>query len=352
MLKRCLSLLFMILIMGVMTVVAQDDESTFRVWSPIDSITAGWVEVTDEDDNDTLALELTITGHHTDACDLDLMTEQASYENNIDIQVYRELSPAMTCLREDTDFETTLVLDTPLAEIPSHIIINDQVWEMTLPEGDTVSTDDLPTFEELTLVGAVIDDVVASFIDGEEAVYELALQGSYGVGCDVPLIYSVRDLADSTFIGVFNPVPELAVCPAMIIILDETIEIPATLFGDDTLVAVNTFVINQLETQTMSDSIKSLTNINTVSVNVMESSPAQISLDLAGEHPDGCQLPVVVNQSRNGNSITVEVYREVPADMMCPMMLNPYEATIKLDGTFASGAYTITVNDVTESVDI
>ena len=352
MLKRWLALLMIMLLVGTMTAVAQDDESTFRVWSPIDSFTVGWVEVTDEDDNDTLALELTITGHHTDACALDLMTEQAIYENNIDIQIYRELSPAMTCLREDTPFEASVVLDIPLADLPSHLIINDQVWAVTLPEGDTISTDDLPTFEEMTLVAAVIDDVIATYIDGEEPVYEFALQGSYGVGCDVPMLYYVRELAESTLIGAFNPVPELAVCPAMIIILDETIEIPATLLADDTLVAVNTFVINQLETQTMSDSIKVLTIINSVTVNLMESMPAQISLDIAGEHPDGCQLPVVVNQSRNGNTITVEIYREVPADMMCPMMLNPYEATVKLDGTFGTGGYTITVNDVTRSIDV
>jgi len=350
--KRWLTLLLLSLFMGIMTTVAQDDESTFRVWSPIDSITVDWVEVTNDDGDEILALELTIAGHHTDACELDLITEQASYENNLDIQVYRELSPAMTCLQEDTPFEATVVLDTPLAEMPSHLIINDQVWAVTLPEGDSISTDDLPTFEEMTLVTAVIDDVTATYIDGEEPVYEFALKGSYGVGCDVPLLYYARELADSTLVGVFNPVPELAVCPAMIIILDETIEIPATLIADDTLVAVNTFVINQLETQTMSDSIKVLTNIDTVSVNVMESMPAQISLDVKGEHPDGCQLPVVVNQSRNGNTITVEIYREVPADMMCPMMLNPYEATVKLDGTFATGGYTITVNDVTRSVDI
>lgn len=350
--KKWLILLLMMFGIGVMAVMAQDDASTFLVWSPIDSITADWVEVPNDDDQDVLALELTIEGHHTDACELELMTEQTSYENNIDIQVYRELSPAMSCLRDDTPFETTVILDIPLSEIPSHIIINDQVWVVTLPEGDTISTEDLPTFEELTLVTAVVDDVIATYVDGEMPVYELQLSGSHGVGCEVPILYYVRELADSTLVGVFNPVPELAVCPAMIIILDETIEIPATLIEEDTLVTVNTFIINQLETQTMSDSIKVLTNINSVNVNVMESSPAQISLDIAGEHPDGCQLPVVVDQSRSGNTITLEIYREVPSDMMCPMMLNPYEATITLDGTFNSGSYTISVNDVNQSVDI
>lgn len=348
--KRWLTLLI-VLCVSVMTVIAQDDDSTFRVWSPIDNVTADFTKDITRD-GEILALELTITGYHTDACELELMTEQASYENNVDIQIYRELSPAMACLRDDTPFETTVVLDNSLTEMPSYLIINDQVWAVTLPEGDTVSTDDLPSFEEVTLVGVMVDYVTTTLIDGENPVYELALAGSHGVGCDVPVVYSVRELAELTVIGVFNPVSELAICPAMIIILDETIVIPATLIGIDTLVTVNATLINQLETQTMSDSIKVMTNINSVTVSVMESMPMQISLNVNGEHPDGCQLPVVVDQSRNGNTIHVEIYREVPADMMCPMMLNPYEATVGLNGTFDSGSYTITVNGVTQSIDI
>jgi hypothetical protein len=349
--KRWLTLLLIMLYVSVMTVVAQDEESSFRVWSPIDSITANLTKDITRD-GEILVLELMITGKHTDACMLELMTEQASYDTHLDIQIYRKLSPSMSCLRQDTPFETTIVLDRSLSEMPSHIIINDQVWAVTLPEGDTISTDDLPTFEEVTLVSVMVDDVIMTRIDGENPVYEIALTGSHGVGCDVPVIYSVRELAESMAISVFNPMPELAICPMMIIILDETIEISATLIADDTLVTVNTTLINQLETQAMSDSIKVMTNINSVTVNVMESMPMQISLNIAGEHPDGCQLPVVVDQSRNGNTIQVDIYREVPADMMCPMMLNPYDATIKLDGTFDAGGYTITVNEVTRSVDI
>ena len=347
--KRCLTLLLLGLFVSMMAVVAQDDTSTFRVWSSIDSITAGWATVTGDDDGDRLALELTATGTQPDACELELLTEQAIYENNLDIQIYRQMSPAMSCLRQDTPFEVTLILDIPPAEMPPLMIINDQAWQVTLPEGDTVSP---PEFEEVTLVSVMVDEVTMTLVDGENPVYEFAVTGSYGVGCNVPVVYSVRELADSTAISVFNPISELVDCPAMLIILDETIEIPATLIADDTLVTVNTILIDQLETQTMSDTNKVMTNINNVTVNVMESMPMQLSLNVTGEHPDGCQLPVVVEQSRNGNTIRVEIYREVPADMMCPMMLNPYEATIMLDGGFDPGSYTITVNEMTQSIDI
>ena len=102
----------------------------------------------------------------------------------------------------------------------------------------------------------------------------------------------------------------------------------------------------------MSDTSKVMTNINSVTVKVMESSPMQISIDVVGEHPDGCEFPVIVDQSRSGNTIKVEIYREVPNDVMCPMMLNPYEGTIKLNGSFTSGTYTINVNGTTQKVDL
>jgi len=343
--------LLMMLVIGVMTTQAQDG-GTFKVWSPIDAVSTNYVAT---DDGESLAWEIRIEGTHGDACEFDLMTETNIFQNNIDIQVYRDVLIAATCLREDTPFETDVVFFVPLDEIPPYVIINDQVWEVILPDGDTLSTDDVPKLEELVLVGAVVEDVVATLVEPEseddEPYYAFELSGSHGVGCDVPLVTSVRELAESTLIGLFNPVPELAVCPAMIIILDETIDIPATLIGEDALVSVNDFIINELETQAMSSN-KVMTNINTVTVNVMESMPMQISLEVSGEHPDGCDYPVMIDQERDGDTVTLTIYRNVPADVMCPMMLNPYEATIPLDGTFESGSYTITVNGVSQSIDI
>ncbi|MCY3978516.1 MAG: hypothetical protein OXG23_10495 [Chloroflexi bacterium] len=99
----------------------------------------------------------------------------------------------------------------------------------------------------------------------------------------------------------------------------------------------------------MSVSDKVLTNIFRVDVQVKET---RISLDVAGEHPDGCEYPVIVDQTRRGNTVDVEVYREVPADVICPMILKPYRDMISLDGEFAPGAYTINVNSHSQAVNI
>jgi hypothetical protein len=81
-----------------------------------------------------------------------------------------------------------------------------------------------------------------------------------------------------------------------------------------------------------------------VEVQIIVSSPAQIDLVVLGG-VDGCDLPVITEQRREGNVVTVHMYREKPIDMACPMNLVPYEETIRLNGSFEGGTIEIHVND-------
>ena len=114
----------------------------------------------------------------------------------------------------------------------------------------------------------------------------------------------------------------------------------------------NDETIDEAENEAVIASDKVLTNIISVDVSVSASDPPSISLDVYGEHPDGCEYPVHVDQSRDGKTISIEVYRNVPADVFCPMILKPYEDTIVLDGKFDAGAYTIQVNSHTQTINV
>ena len=111
-------------------------------------------------------------------------------------------------------------------------------------------------------------------------------------------------------------------------------------------------ISEEMENEAVTTSDKVLTNIFSVKANVLESQPPRISLEVSGEHPDGCEYPVLVDQSRDGNTVNIEIYREVPADVFCPMILKPYQGTIALDGDFTAGAYTITVNSHKQTIEI
>jgi hypothetical protein len=75
-------------------------------------------------------------------------------------------------------------------------------------------------------------------------------------------------------------------------------------------------------------------------------------LNVSGYQPDGCQLPVLVEQRREGSTVYVQIYREVPLDMICTMQLVPYNDTIRLDGSFESGVYQITINGTVVNVNL
>lgn len=126
----------------------------------------------------------------------------------------------------------------------------------------------------------------------------------------------------------------------------------ATFAPDDALQDMRTWVISRFEEQTVSDSDKVLTNIFRVDVNLSRAKPTTISLEVEGEHPDGCEYPVVVVQTRRGKIVDIEVYREVPVDVFCPMILKPYRDTISLEGSFEPGEYTVNVNAHSQAVSI
>ena len=94
-----------------------------------------------------------------------------------------------------------------------------------------------------------------------------------------------------------------------------------------------------------------LTVIDSVDALILESDPPQINLHVSGYQPDGCTFPVEVEQSVEGNSINVRIYRVLPPDIMCTMQLVPYDDTISL-GSFESGAYTIDVNGTVITVNL
>lgn len=329
---------------------AQEAPPSYRALPTVTDISA--VRLENEAGADP-AWQLTVTGFQDDACALDLLNEQATYPHNIDIQLYREIPPTAACPREQTPLQISFMLAAD-ATAP-YLTINSQAWEIIWPAGDSLRPGAKPRFRETSLLEVLIDEAAMRMVDRadeESRQYELTIQGSHAAGCDLPVLYSRRQTAASILIGAFNPIAEGAVCPAMLLPLDETIAFPATDLPADALFGVNAYIINEGEIQTMSDSIKVMTQINRVTAHVTESFPMRIRLDIAGEHPDGCDYPVRIEQFRQGNIIKIEVYRQVPADVICPMILQSYQSEIQLDGAFESGRYIIKVNALSQTIDI
>ncbi len=83
----------------------------------------------------------------------------------------------------------------------------------------------------------------------------------------------------------------------------------------------------------------------------LESYPLQLQLRVSGYQQDGCRVPVQTVIARDGNTISVSIFRELPPDALCTQVIMSYEDTIPL-GDFTGGHYTIHVNDLTLEVDL
>ena len=92
--------------------------------------------------------------------------------------------------------------------------------------------------------------------------------------------------------------------------------------------------------------------IENVDIVVLESYPMQIELHVTGYQPDGCDFPVQVEQRRTDHTVVVEIFRVMPEDTMCPMTIESYDATIRIEGGFESGSYTFDVNGFVVEVDL
>lgn len=284
---------------------------------------------------------LVVRGSFPSDCRAQLQAEIFSFPHNLDVQLFRQRSSRLACAWRSQTF--TYALTSEPGENPPYLLINGDAWKR---DQDQNSRD----YRPLMLHPAHIEH--ASLQHSQAGELLLALRGLQAIGCQLPELYSLRSIDGQLAIGVFNALPSDVACAAMLLDVRETVSLPATKLPEPALLMVNGFVITDVETQDVSEHDKVLTNIINVDARVMESYPMRVSLDVQGEHPDGCDLPVKVAQSRQGKTITVEIYREVPADMFCPMILRPYRGDILLDGSFESGRYIIKVNSHSQTLEL
>ena len=319
--KSAILLILTLLIGGLAGYLGRDDAASRRALPQIDSLAR---------QGETLL----ISGRHAEDCAAPLQSVVHAFPHNLDIQLYRDIPSAAVCGLQEINFTLELAFDA--AHEADAVIINDRLW---LAQGaDTV---------EASLFPAWIDQ--AALMPAQDGSAKLRLRGSQAVGCKLPLLFTWRETSVRASLGVFNGMDAADVCPDAQVEFDQSVNLPATEALADTLFAVNGILISELETQNVSDTDKVLTNISQVDVTV---AGQRLSLAIAGEHPDGCDFPVIVDQRRDGSRVQIEVYREVPADVFCPMILQPYQDSLQIDGTFAAGEYTIQVNAHSQTIDI
>lgn len=90
--------------------------------------------------------------------------------------------------------------------------------------------------------------------------------------------------------------------------------------------------------------------IDSIDLLILESFPVQIQAHVIGWLGDGCTTMGTITQVRDGNTFTVTIPTERPADAICTQQLVGFEETIPLDvHGLPAGTYTVDINGVTET---
>ncbi len=89
--------------------------------------------------------------------------------------------------------------------------------------------------------------------------------------------------------------------------------------------------------------------VERVDVQVLESFPVQVQAVVHGSLSDSCTEIGEISQTREGNTVTVTIGANRPADAICAQVLEPFEQVIPLDGLFPPGTYVVRVNGVETS---
>lgn len=90
--------------------------------------------------------------------------------------------------------------------------------------------------------------------------------------------------------------------------------------------------------------------VTDVQVRVLDSNPAQVELDVTGL-VDMCNYPVNSQILKDGRTVNVELFSDIPLAATCPAGTMDYTGTIAL-GIFEAGTYTIWVNGFSVEVTI
>ncbi len=326
---KSLLVLMLLLASGLIALWRGQPETTWRELPVIAAITVS------ADGN------LAISGSFASDCASPAHAEVRSFPHNLDIQLYRQRSSRAFCRQRAQDFVQPVAAEDKASR--AYLLINGAAWGIHRDASKA-------SYKPLELYPVHIDQ--ASLTQSPLGELRLTLRGVQAIGCSLPELYSLRRTEGQLEIGVYNALPDDLACAAVQVDVRESLELAATELPEPALLVVNGYVITGLETQDVSKHDKVLTNIMRVEARALESYPMRVSLDVQGEHPDGCDLPVKIAQSRRGKTVTVEVYREVPADMFCPMILRPYRGDIMLDGGFESGNYTINVNSHSQTLEL
>lgn len=322
---------------------------------------------------DPLTIGVHVRAEIVDGCGTGVTVEQSFSGRTFYIHLYTIVDPRIQCFARPRPYEATIPLDGYLSAGSYQVQINDRWLDFTLIEG-VYTAYDYPHSEDkiFTDIESAWALLAFGYSFSQDEYYPestqllpfdnmtLLISGTQNGGCDFPIQTDLLPDRDFLEVLIYRPYDPMMGCPFVqtsyrgIIPLDH-------FYNNITInhmVHLNIYSTPPIEPTfppppppypplPPGEGSRILHVIDEVQPLIMESYPPQIAVRVIGYQPDGCDFPVHVDQIRDGNTIYVEIYRIVPQDVMCTMIVKRYDETIHLSGAFSAGQnYTIFVNGV------
>ncbi len=327
----------------------------YRAETVIESVT---VEVLP---TDPTRLALHVTGYHPDGCDFPAWIRQARDGNLITIDIYLEIPIVVDCSATYVPYEETIILTQPLSPGSYVVQVNDYLL------GLEIQTDSTIEVMEVVRFNVDVTDVQALIMESFPMQLSLQVSGQRTTGCDVPVYVRQHISATTIEIEIFSVMSPAMACPRIILPYEETIRIDGAFTGGRFTVQVNDHisrvdfgspppVVTPLPPPPTPDgTFRAYAQIESVIVGrhpTFAPYPAALFITVSGYHGDGCSFPTIVEQRMVGNTVFVEIFREMPIGIACPAVITPFTLQIDLQGTFNAGRYRIDVNGLVVEVDV
>ncbi len=305
---------------------------------------------------------LNITGQHRDGCDLETQTDvQLLADDWLVVRVYRDVPqsrevPQNTmCPTMLQDFSLSLIVENMDLDVAMRDIelleVNDLAF--ILQFGDIEFSDGVTTLMEI--VPAERDFLQ---VEGRTVTDDMPLQmritGTFTDGCEARVLVrgSLREGRNIFDILAYRLVPldHDRICPAVmrnytvIYTFPEDLEFDLYTYDINMGGATGAFFMPEISIAPINRADRVLHFIDAVSPSV--DADGNVLLNIIGYIPDGCETQELVDIISARTVVTVEIYREIPPGIMCPMMIVDYDGVIAL-GVLPPGDYTIIVNGVT-----
>jgi hypothetical protein len=204
----------------------------------------------------------------------------------------------------------------------------------------------------LVEVTAPIESVVVNIAESFPPQYFLVIQAGLSNGCIQQGSYDWKLDGDTVTVDVTVLAPvagSLTPCTDDYRVVEKTVALGSDFEpGTTYTVNVNDKTTSFTTEDTVAQMVAAPAPIDGLTINIAESFPPQYMLVIESGLPNGCATFGAYDVKRDGDTVSVSVTNNVPADQNtpCDMSYGTVETTVNLGSDFEPGAeYTVLVND-------